>query len=330
MEMAIRYNHTASHLYGFGLPFTPCPYGLQGTHGARYGPLPVWIDQIFLAFTHNLVLMLAVRALLFASLTAAALDWLAKTLRLSRWFAVVTMLSPWIWLFGRSLWDSTWCIPISALLLAAYAGFLAAPKPAALIAVAICCVTLPLVHLMGVAMVLPVLLHLLFFHRAKVWAWRWRIGLTLSLFLYLFWPYLFYSFTHIQPSIPPNGSPLLGWLFPLFGGHFLTLGIAGTMPGDGWQDYAPAFLKFVVEFAQWISRGAIPVVWLGMALAIPRAWSMIRRPESANVTDHLCFIALSVWICQTLLDGFGHVYFAPHYYSGTWIVYLFSPGLPLI
>ena len=199
--------------------------------GARYGPLPVWIDQIFLVFTQNLVFMLAARALLFASLTAAALDWLAKTLRLSPWFAVVTMLSPWIWLFARSLWDSTWCIPISALLLAAYARFLADSKPAALIAVVICCVTLPLVHLMGVAMVLPVFLHALLFRRAQFWAWRWRIGVALTLCLYLFWPYLFYSFTHIQPLVPPNGSALLGWLFPFLGGHFLTLGVAGTMPG---------------------------------------------------------------------------------------------------
>ena len=124
MEMAIRYNHTASAIYGFSLPFTPCPYGPQSIHGVRYGPLSIWIDQLFLVFTRNLVVMLAVRAMLLSSLTAAALIWLAKTLRLSPWFALVTMLSPWIWLFSRDLWDSTWCIPVSALLLAAYSRFL--------------------------------------------------------------------------------------------------------------------------------------------------------------------------------------------------------------
>ena len=75
--------------------------------------------------------------------------------------------------------------------------------------------------------------------------------------LYIFWPYLYYSFTHIQPAIPPDQSNLLGWFFPLLGGHFLTLGVAGTMPGDGWQDHAPATLRFIVERAQWISRVAI-------------------------------------------------------------------------
>ncbi len=86
MEMAIRYNRTASDLYGFYLPFTPCPYGLEGTHGARYGPLPVWIDQIFLATTHNVVAMLACRAILFTSITAVALYWLSRTLGFSSWF----------------------------------------------------------------------------------------------------------------------------------------------------------------------------------------------------------------------------------------------------
>lgn len=69
------------------------------------------------------------------------------------------------------------------------------------------------------------------------------------------------------------------------------------------------------------------VVWLGMAMAIPRVWSVIRRPKLASVTDHLCFVAMSVWICQTVLDGFGRVYFAPHYYAATWTAYLFFAWL---
>jgi hypothetical protein len=182
---------------------------------------------------------------------------------------------------------------------------------------------LPLIHLMGIAMVLPVLLHLLLFHRSEIWAFRWRIALMMSMCVYLFWPYLFYSFSHIRPAIPSNRSALLGWLFPLLGGHFLTLGVGGVTPGDGWQDFAPACVKFTFMLAQWISRAALAAVWLGMALAIPRAWSVIRRPSSTTVSDHLCFIALSVWICQTLLDGLERLYFATYYYSGTWIAYLF-------
>lgn len=323
MEMAIRYNRTASDLYGFYLPFTPCPYGLQGTRGVRYGPLPVWIDQILLAFTHNLVVILACRAVLFTSITALALYWLTRTLRLSAWFAVITMLSPWLWLFSRALWDSTWCIPISAVLVAAYAAFLDNPAAVPLCLTLLCCILLPLVHLTAVAMVLPVGLHLLAFHRRQLWRWKWSLGAIALLCIYAFWPYLGFFLTHTQADVPRDRSPWLGWLFPLLGGHYLTLGVAGTMPGDGWQNHAPKVFQSLVAIAQWIARVALAAVWLGMALAVPRAWRAIRRPEDANPTQHLCLIALAVWICQTLLDGVERLYFSPHYYVATWLAYAF-------
>ncbi|HEX4055572.1 MAG TPA: hypothetical protein VHX86_15010 [Tepidisphaeraceae bacterium] len=323
MEMAIRYNGTASDLYGFHLPFTPCPYGLQGTRGARYGPLPVWIDQILLGFTHRVVAILACRAVLFTSITALALYWLTRTLRLSAWFAVITMLSPWLWLLSRSLWDSTWCIPISAVLVAAYAAFLASPSAIALCLTLLCCIVLPLVHLTGVAIVLPIGLHLLVFHRQQLLKWKWSLTAISLLCIYLFWPYLAFVFAHTQPHIPRGGSPLLGWLFPLLGGHYLTLGVAGTMPGDGWQDHAPKILQYIFAAVQWIARIALAAVWLGMALAVPRAWHTIRRPEDADPIQHLCLIALLVWICQTFLDGIERLYFGPQYCAATWMVYVF-------
>ncbi len=323
MEMAIRYNRTASHLYGFYLPFTPCPYGLQGTRGARYGPLPVWIDQILLVFTHNVVGILACRAVLFTSITALSLYWLTRTLRLSAWFAVITMLSPWLWLFSRSLWDSTWCIPISAVLLAAYAAFLENPSAVSLCLTFLCCILLPLVHLTAVALVLPVGLHLLMFHRRQLWRWKWSLGVIALFCIYVFWPYLAFFLTHTQADIPQDRSPIFGWLSPLLGGHYLTLGVAGTVPGDGWQDHASKILQSVVAIAQWIARIALPAVWLGMALAVPQAWPAIRRPEDANPTQHLCLIALAIWICQTFLDGIERLYFGPQYYAATWIVYAF-------
>jgi len=324
MEMALRYNRTASTIYGFYLPFTPCPFGLEGTRGARYGPLPVWIDQVLLAFSHDLRVILALHALLFISITVMAVYWLTRTLRMSPWFAIVTLLSPWLWLFSRSLWDSTWCIPIAAVLFAAYAAFLANPSAPLLCLTLFCLILIPLVHLMAIAMVLPVGIHLLIFHRRRLWQWKWSALAIIAACAYLFFPYLIFFFTHTRPEVAPRHSPLLGWLFPLLGGHYLTLGVAGTMPGDGWQDYAPIFLRqFLFPAAQWIARLALIAVWLGMALAIPRAWKALRRPADASPLHSLCLIALAVWICQTVLDGIERIYFSPNYYAATWIVYVF-------
>ena len=323
MEMAIRYNRTASDLYGVSLPFTPCPYGLQGTRGAAYGPLPVWIDQVFLALTHNVVHILDCRAVLFTSITVLALYWLTRTLGLSAWFAVITLFSPWLWMLSRSLWDSSWCVPISAVLVAAYAAFLNKPAATSLCLTVLCCILLPMVHLTAVAMVLPIGLHLLVFHRRQLWRWKWSVGAIALLCLYIFWPYLVFFFTHTRAHFPPDRSLLLGWLFPLLGGHYLTLGVAGTMPGDGWQDHAPKILRSLVAGAQWFARIALAAVWLGMILAIPQAWRAVRRPENAVPTQHLCLVALAIWICQTFLDGIERLYFSPQYYAATWIVYAF-------
>ncbi|MGD0770306.1 MAG: hypothetical protein ABSB42_19150 [Tepidisphaeraceae bacterium] len=327
MEMAIRYNHTASNLYGFNLPFTPCPYGLQGTRGAVYGPLPIWIDQIFLAFTHNLVVMVACRAAVFTALTALAVLWLARTLKLSPWFAVVTMLSPWLWIYSRSLWDSSFCIPISALLLAAYADFLARPNASALRIAVLCGVLLPFIHFMAMAMIAPLAFHIAWLHRPSLRRWKWSLLAILAICLFLFWPYLYYLFEHVRSSHPADSHAWLGWFYPLLGGHFLTLGVAGTMPGDGWQDFAPKILQNLFAIAQWISRAALAAVWLGMILAIPRALQALRRPNAAGVWDQLCLIALSAWICQTLLDGLEGIYFSPHYYGATWLAYVFLAWL---
>jgi hypothetical protein len=326
MEMALRYNHTASSIYGIPLPFTPCPFGLVGTHGLRYGPLPIWLDQLFLAFTHDVVVMLAIRALLFSALTAIAVYLFAKTLGLSTWFAVVTMLSPWLWNFSRSLWDSTWCIPISALLLASYAKFLTDRKTAPLIIAAFCCIILPSIHLMGIPLVIPVLGHALVFHRREIWNRKWRLAAGCCICAYCFWPYIFYLFTHLTPANQSNVTASRGWVYTIFGGHFLTLGILGTSPGDGWQDEVSASIRLAGEICRWISLPAILAVWAGIFLAIPRAWTVIVNRSSKTI-DHLCLIALLVWVCQTILDVSTRLYYAPHYYSGTWIAYVFFAWL---
>lgn len=323
MEMAIRYNHTGSNIYGFYLPFTPCPYGLQGTRGERYGPLPIWLDQVFLTFTRNLPTMVAWRALLFSSIIATALYCLARTLRLNQWYAVITMLSPWLWIYSRSLWDSTWCIPLSAGLFASYAEFLVNSRRWAFRLSIICVLLLSMVHLMSMAIILPVALHLVIFQPRYLWRWKWDATVILGIWIYLFRPYLIYSLTHFESTHLVGPSAWLGWLFPMLGGQFLTLGAAGMSPADGWQLFAPAVVKSIFAAAREFSWLALILVWLGMILSLPRAWSVLRKPAIANAADHICLIALAVWIFQTALDGTERVYSSAHYYGGTWLVFIF-------
>ncbi len=176
---------------------------------------------------------------------------------------------------------------------------------------------------MSLAILAPVGFHLAWFHRRSLWRWKWSLGAILGACLILFWPYLFYLFTRIHRESPTDRSAWLGWLYPLLGGHFLTLGAAGTMPGVGWQEFAPKIVRNIFAGAQWISRAALVAVWVGMILAIGRAWNALRRPGAAGVSGHLCLIALSAWICQTLLDGLEGIHSSPHYYGATWLAYVF-------
>src|SRR5580698_10559102 len=48
LQGAQRLNMNPSVVLGIHLPFSVGTFGLSGTRGWRYGPLPVWIYQIFL------------------------------------------------------------------------------------------------------------------------------------------------------------------------------------------------------------------------------------------------------------------------------------------
>ena len=111
-SLVIEFNASPSHLMGIASSFTPATYALKGTHGIRYGPLPIWIDQVFLGFTRNLLLMTVIRTILVGGLTALALRWLTQLLEVSQWVAVLTMLSPWMWYYSRErLWDNSLTVP---------------------------------------------------------------------------------------------------------------------------------------------------------------------------------------------------------------------------
>ena len=69
------------------------PLGLLGTYGFRYGPAPTWVYQGLLALTHDLVGVATLHVLLMSAVTAAALWWLGRSLRLWMWFAPVPLLS---------------------------------------------------------------------------------------------------------------------------------------------------------------------------------------------------------------------------------------------
>jgi len=315
IQRAFTANHQPGKLLGISLPFTPARLGLAGTRGASYGPLPIWSDQILLALTHNnLVAMVAIHALLFSTIVAIAMLWLARSMGLSPWFAALSMFSPWLWRYSRSLWDNNLLIPLAALAVAAYADFLLTHRKRSLTLAAICLAAMTLIHLMCLSLIAGMAVHFVIFHR--MWLRRF-LGPLLWVALFwalLFIPYLIAMYQHPEPpNYAEHESALQGWWHPLAGAQHLTA--QHWLPRT--RDYYPLLFR-LCEKITFLAYLAPP---LGMALVLFR---FAKRSRGADFTpvDHLALMCFFVAVCQGLLDGVLRIELLPHYFNATWIVYV--------
>jgi len=132
-------------------------HGLTGTAGAAYGPFPTWVYQAYLLVSSDLVLLVAVRAVLTTAVIALALLWLCRTLDLWPWFVPPLLCSPYLWFYARAIWDNTFNLPLSALAFASAVSFLARGRAWTLLLSLACCLAMMLTHLMAVAFALHAL-----------------------------------------------------------------------------------------------------------------------------------------------------------------------------
>jgi hypothetical protein len=321
-DLALQFNATPSHPLGISLPFTPAQYGLRGTHGIRYGPLPIWIDQVFLFFTRNLIVMTAIRAIAVGGLMALGLLWLTRLLKVSPWLAVVTMFSPWIWYYSRQLWDNSLCIPLSVLLFASYGQFLQSKRAWALCAAVVCAALTCLTHLMVLPFLFVLTVHLLFFETRWVLKFKWPLLATTLLMFATSEPYLRYTVTFHGSHVPDFAPWWHGWVFSLLGAQHITGKNVGYFLEESSANIKPALVRHAFAIARVITYIGIFACWAGMFIAIPPARRALRRPRDAGTVDALCLIALAAFLFQTLFDGLEHVSLYPHYYNTTWIIYV--------
>jgi len=277
--------------------------GLQGTHALHYGPLPIWLYQGFLLVSHDVRALVVVRALLVMAGSAAGLWLLARALEVSPWLLVLPLLSPYLWIYSREIWDNTFCLPLGALALGGYAQFLSRPSRWALVLAALAGAALLLVHLMSVALLAALLLHALFLARPKLWSYRWTLLALAVAAAVICGPYLL-LLAHERVPSPPSSPPPGWWSFPLLSPRLLSAqGFEYFFGGPVWT---PA------ELVTWI---AFPLTWLG---ALWSALSLRKRPWSARQELMLLLLlALAADEALVLLTGaVGH----PHYYNAIWAV----------
>jgi len=304
-------------------------HGLTGTAGAAYGPFPTWVYQAYLLVSSDLVLLVAIRAVLMTAVIALALLWLCRTLDLWPWFVPPLLCSPYLWFYARAIWDNSFNLPLSALAFASAVSFLARGRAWTLLLSLACCLAMMLTHLMAVAFVIPVTAFLLFRARRELRRLFWRLVLLAGAGAAVAFPYLSSLRRSASGESAPVGA-IADWLFPFLGGRILSAQRIEDIFGAAWLAHDTSFWAKLATVATAVSLIAIPLVWAGMGVAAVTAWKGVRRPPEDSAPRpraDAALLALLIVLGQVLLDGLTAKSGFTHYFSATWIAFTFLAWL---
>ncbi len=305
-------------------------HGLTGTRGAVYGPFPTWIYTLLLHLSNDIVEIVRLRAALVTLLTALAIFWIAlncSALRPS--VGALALLSPYLWFYSRNLWDNSFLIPLSALLVAAYISFCAKPAVWKSWIIGICVAFMVLTHFMCVALIVPILAHIVWLHRQWIRGHVWTLGAQFALISILSERYVMYVRSHAGFAVKiPDVSGWPGWIFPFLGGRFFSFYGVDYFFGENWfSSTTPASSIGILLFGLF-TWCALALVWVGMGMAVMRVWRHFRsnvesKPFHGDADFHLSFLSLAVTVSQCLLNGWMRTYTHPHFFNTTWICFYY-------
>ncbi|HKP61846.1 MAG TPA: hypothetical protein VJV78_34180 [Polyangiales bacterium] len=300
-------------------------FGLVGTRGARYGPVAVWSYQALLALTHDITALVQLHAWLWMSATAAALFALSRALAVPSAWAAIPLLSPYLWVYARMLWDN--CSPISAVAFAAYAYFLARPRALMLSLALSALVACLMVHLMALALAVPIVVHLLLTRRSFLLSRAGLLAIVPALVVAAggtrFWLALFSMDTS---AISTQASGAL-W-FASLGGRPLTAGGLDYFFGAAWSE---RFLGGGIGAAAMLLSMLLGhgLVWAGMARALWWLKRALADRTQRGVRVEIAMLALGIWAAQTVLNLVTQTAHHPHYYNATWLAFVVFAWLAL-
>lgn len=298
--------------------------GLEGTRGASYGAVPTWIYQAALVVTSDLRWVVVGKVVLTTALTGLALLLLARHVSgLVPSLGAFAFLSPYLWFYSRDLWDNSFAIPFSAMLLATYGAFCDTARLRFLVGAALFATLCLLTHLMTVPLVAAVLVHFLVSRRRELIASR-RFLLQVSAIgigcLALALPYVLRlpagSATNIlwSPSLPSLAFAFDGFrIFSLIGFDY----VIGAWEAGG----VGPVLRVVSGFSY--AAGAYGLYVLNRELRRGGAWTASAGTAStvpAGTASMAGVVALTLVFWVILANGTRLVEH-PHYYSGVWIVF---------
>lgn len=310
----------AKALAGGGLEVS----GLRGTRGVVYGPFPIWYYRFSLALTHDLIGVLVGRILMVTVITGISVFWLARLGSfLVPALGAITFASPYLWFYSRDLWDNSFCLPLSAVAFVSYLAFCREPRRWTLGLTFLAGTMLFMTHLMSTALLLPILVHLMIFHRGWLRA-HWAFAATAAaLSVALASPYIVQLAKTVEGGSSGPGG-LKAFFFAFTGARFFSFVGFDYFVGQGWQPrpFGAEFLSKPLGWLAGMTAIVYPLAWYGLyeaVVTVHRKWKRTNR----DVEFHACLMAVLVVATQAmlalLLDLHGH----PHYFNATWVVWLF-------
>ncbi|MCB0336376.1 MAG: hypothetical protein KDD62_08720 [Bdellovibrionales bacterium] len=132
--------------------------GLTGTSGLPYGPVPTWYYQASLFLRHesiNLVTLAFKKQGECILVTILGLAGVLKLLKFRKLSFLLVLLSPYLYLYQRMLWDNPFIVPLSAIFAYFFLAMLERPKPLVGLALCLFASLLVQVHLMALMMLIP-------------------------------------------------------------------------------------------------------------------------------------------------------------------------------
>jgi len=302
---------------------TLATHGLLGSFGATYGPVPTWIYQFFLLWTHNLVAISLFKNLLSLLILFVALYLISSRLNLDKYPILLVFLSPYLYIYNRQLWDNCFLIPFSALLLLFYTLFSLYRSRLYFLIIMLLSVVLIHIHLMSGFLLAPLLAVILLFERhwLKVnWGWA-TIGLLLSFTISL--PYLLTAATQLHPQQLHRASFVSSLVNGVAGAKFFSfIGLGERfLP----EIYSNAFILPLPITIGLVTVSACGLIFFlaGLVLSIRRIIKLNRNLSDYSTIDKLALLCLLCIAASTLFMVVTRSGHHPHYYNATWFSYYF-------
>lgn len=299
-----------------------CLLGLPGSVGLRYGPVPSWIYQALLLLTHDLVLLAFLKALASVAVLVCTLWRLSRLLALPRVLILFALASPFVNHLVRMLWDNSFTVVLSPLLLLAALLAIERRSLAWLAGFTLLASALVHTHLQTVFVIGPLYVVLLWSRRQDWLRRRWAVAVILALGAASLAPYARYAW----------GAVTFGDTATAGAAEVLTSWALGARYFSGLQyvtHYLPEMLQADAGLlAPNLTRALIAVGVLavvgcahGLLLALLelRATWRERRPFAARqYLSAMCLLALLCAGAYHVVSGQAVLH---HYLVGTWMCY---------